>query len=384
MNPIQTVVRSARSSVFAAFPVSLAILVGTPSSHAGPILLPWILTQPGCAEWQKAGECPSVDYIPSGDASGLSDSDYAQIVESCAPSVIGLDKWATTTAPSIGKKCENLILSKVSLSDELAHPADSYQSATRSALARAIHALLFVPLVDSGGFFGSADSKDYCPSLYRDYLGADLADSIGDAPIVMSREAYRQQTIPNGLHLVRFILERTHEFTYKYEAPDGDNLYTIASEQPNETIKLRQTFGKESNALVLAGILVHESRHNAVGFEDGSFHVRCESGGGEGSFACDETMFGSYGAGIAYLDAALRGGMRSISKNGTPLLSWDMMLGAYKEACSLYMNRIEERSSSLTNFFQATGCKITSAEDLQDALASAYGVDPSDVLGVER
>lgn len=364
-------------------PVALALLLAPTlppgKAHGAPLLPLWLMGQTGCANRQKAGECPDVDYFPEGSRlttpGNYSDGKIHKVIQACNPAVIGVD-WLNEPEAILPAECESALLEGLPLEFELAQPMDDEQWWVRQGLAKALQAILFVPMLDSGGFFGQSDPIVYCPSLYQDYFGAPLAGS--DREIKLTQATYDSGTAPVGQHLVQFILERTTQFAFKPNEDEEDG--TIASEYDGK-ITFRTSFGEITNPIVLASTLVHESRHNAEGFQDGSTHIPCDFGAYRTEdHACDGTNFGSYGTATAYIDAAIRGAIRTRAPDGKPLLSMDALEGAYARACERYLYRIRDRSEPLAEHFESFGGCAPRRKEITESLSVLYGLDESKIL----
>jgi hypothetical protein len=352
-------------------------LCSAPGAEAsgGSFLLPWLIaTQTGCAPGNQPGECGPVDYTPAGKIGvtpgNYSDSSLVNIIRACHPSVIGMD-WLSATDPELELNCELKLLEGLPLAESLVRPKSSVEAAARTNLALALQALLFLPLADGGGFFGDAGGDVYCPDIYQDYLFARPFSAFDSFKLKYSGGL---DAAP-GRKRVQFILERTEEFKFK-EADDEDMI--IASEFRGK-ITFRSNFTEIENPILLAATLVHESRHTDVGFGDGAGHGVCDFGHCRSEKkSCDSTHFGAYGVGNAYVEASIRAGIRTLTKEGVPLFSWDILESLYERVCERYLDRIKVKSEALANHFETVGCN-PKRRDVDTSLSELYGLKLSEI-----
>ena len=332
---------------------------------ASPLLLS-LLSLNGCADNLKAGAtCPDIDFTPSG-APPYENSVFDTIRAECRLDQV--TSWGSLAeGPSLSSSCEQAILDALPLELSFATGTVGKGVSARSNLARAFHALLFMPLADTGDIFSSTDDTDYCPDIYRNFLFAPTQTL---EPQVMTTAEYDSGFSQMNVELARFILERMGEF--RYETGDG----TYEGREDNGDIHLTDEFADNSNYLLTAAVVLHEARHNATGFPDGSDHVKCQQGLYKGDADCDDSMFGAYGSQIAYLDAVLKGSAVTTLEDGTPLLDQNGFSSAVYMACTLYQEAINEPQGALVELFQGVDCGDIDDDSVEFA-ESIFGI-PAD------
>ena len=330
-----------------------------------PGLMGVLLSLSGCTDdWKSAGdECPAINFVPSG-AAPYSDSDLKAVVDACR-----LDRITTWGAdgPEYSSSCEEKILAFLPLDTSLKTGTVGKGVKAKKLLARAFYTLLFMPLADTGDFFGSTGEDDYCPAVYQDYLGASSKSAL--APFQLTGAAYDSGFSQVNTHLVRLILERTRHFVYVGKTTDG-----YYARENGGDIELTEAFTELHDPFQLASILVHESRHNSTGFPDGSDHVECLVGESAGTSNCDDSMFGSYGAGFSYVDAVLKGTLLTQAPDGTPLLGVLDAMSMVSLVCTYYQNSINEQSGEIASVFgSGTDCSDL-VSDIESFIQARYGV----------
>ena len=303
----------------------------------------------GCTELKSAGqECPIIDYTP--EAFGItSQKAFEAVHEHCRLDL--LEEWELPfDGPTLPDSCASAIVDLLPLDTSFRTGTAGAVVRARTNLARAFHTLLYFPRVDTGSIFGSESPTDYCPTLYSDFFGAIRLPEIPAVTFEDESENAFANFNRTSLHLARFLIERTESIRFT----EGDGTW-YAREQAGEMI-FSADYGDLYNPFALAAVLVHETRHNAVGFPDGSKHVECQQGQGRGRTDCDDTMFGAYGSHIAFLDASLKGGVLSELADGTPLLSESQAKDMVEIACVLYQNAINNRNGALREVFDVVDC----------------------------
>jgi len=305
-----------------------------------------LLTLNGCADLRKAGStCPDIDYLPTG-LPPYDDSAFDDIRDACRPDRI--TEWdSLARGPTLSSSCETAILDLLPLEISFATGTVGKGVDARRSLAHGFHALLFMPLADTGDIFSSTDEADYCPNIYGGYLFA-RADTL--EPRTLTNAGYDSGFDQMNIDLARFILERMGEF--RFETGDG----SYEAREDHGDIVLTESFADDSQYLLKAGVLLHESRHNSTGFPDGSDHVPCKQGLFKGDSECDDSMFGAYGSHISYLDSVLKGSIVATLEDGTPLLTESDFKTTVHMACTLHQNAINEPQGALVDLFQGVEC----------------------------
>jgi hypothetical protein len=348
-----------------------------PAFGAGPMGLMGLFlgSMTGCAGLKSAGDtCYGIDYVPGGR--GYPDSDFEQIRDLCRLDLT--NSWSITgDGPAYSEACEQAILDLLPLDTSLRTATAAPGPGIRANLARAFHTLLFYPVADEGQIFGSDSESDYCDSVYQDFLGTDRYAGGGAARTVLTEAGYDSGYSQMNLHLVRFILERidTLRSVSLSDAPG------VVARAKGRALEFTSLFKDINGAINLAAILVHEARHVSEGFPDGSAHVECTSAEEAGQEACDDFMFGSYGAQFSYIDSALRGSLQTTLEDGTPLLSGIEIQSLVSSACSLYQLRVNVPEGDLAEIFGRNCSDLTadSASGIEAFVRDAYGLEYEDL-----
>lgn len=344
-----------------------------PTLGGGPMGLMGIFlgTMTGCAGLKSAGDsCYGIDYVPGGR--GYPDSDFELIRDRCR-----LDLAASWDlggdGPAYSAACEEAILDLLPLDTSLRTATAAPGPGIRANLARAFHTLLFYPVADEGQIFGSDSEYDYCDSVYLDFLGTERYAGGRAAPTVLTQAGYDGGYSQMNLHLVRFILERidTLRSVSLSDAPGA------VARAKGRALEFTSHFKDTNGAINLAAILVHEARHVSEGFPDGSAHVECTSAEEAGQEACDDFMFGSYGAQFSYIDSVLRGSIQTTLEDGTPILSALELQSLVSSACTLYQLRVNVPEGDLADVF-GRDCS-----DISDGVPSGIEAFVRDAYGVE-
>ena len=341
----------------------------------GPFGLTGLLisTLTGCMGKAAGGSCYGVDYSPGTRA--YPDSDFDAIRRECRP-----DRSASwdpgTDGPELSGDCETAILDLLPLDTSLATSTASPGPAIRRNLVRAFHTLLFYPVGDDGDIFGSASEFDYCQDVYQDFLGASVDASSLPEIRVLSSTAYDSGYSQMNLHLVRFILERVSDL--RSVDLDEAGAGTVARAYLGR-IEFTRLFAEQNGAINLASVVVHEARHIGDGFPDTSDHLECASG--ESGEICDDSMFGSYGAQLSYMDSVIRAGLRTRFQDGTPLLSKLDVMSNLTSACGYYQARVNYAEGDLADAFGRDCGKLSedTAAGLGVTLPAFYGLELDEV-----
>jgi len=327
----------------------------------------------GCIGKSAGGSCYGVDYVPGTRA--YPESDFADIRRECRPDQAA--SWdAGTDGPELSAACETAILDLLPLDTALATSTASPGPAIRRNLVRAFHTLLFYPLGDDGDIFGSASEFDYCQDVYQDFLGASVDSSSVPEARVLSAAGYDSGYSQMNLHLVRFILERVSDLRSVDLEEAGAG--TVARAHLGR-IEFTRNFADLNGAISVAAVLVHEARHIGEGFPDSSDHLECTSG--ESGDVCDDSMFGSYGAQLSYMDSVIRGGLRTRLEDGTPLLSKLDVMATLVAACGYYQSRVNYAEGDLADSFGRDCGKLAedTAAGLGVTLPAFYGLELDEV-----
>jgi len=159
-----------RPFAIAALALLISQAIAATPVHAAPLFPLWLMGQMGCAAKKGFGECPDIDFFPEGtrktNPGNYSDSKISKIIGACNPAVIGVD-WLNDPAASLPESCEKVLLEGLPLAQELADPATAEEQLVREGFAKALQALLFVPMRDPGGFFGDSAPLVYCHPCMR-------------------------------------------------------------------------------------------------------------------------------------------------------------------------------------------------------------------------